>query len=61
VLTELFADQPQTTITSGGTDAPAAGTTETLTPASGGGFPAVSAASSMVTTDGSTYSAVPGI
>jgi Pectate lyase superfamily protein len=45
VLTELFADQPQTTITSGGTDAPAAGTAETLTAASGGGFPAVSAAS----------------
>jgi hypothetical protein len=45
VLTELFADQPQTTITSGGTDAPAAGTTQTLTPASAGGFPAVSAAS----------------
>jgi hypothetical protein len=46
VLTELFADQPQTTITSGGADAPAAGTAETLTPASGGGFPMVSAASS---------------
>jgi Pectate lyase superfamily protein len=46
VLTELFADQPQTTITSGGTDAPAAGTAQTLTPAPGGGFPAVSAASS---------------
>jgi hypothetical protein len=46
VLTELFADQPHTTITSGGTDAPAAGTTQTLTPAAGGGFPAVSAASS---------------
>jgi hypothetical protein len=45
VLTELFADQPQTTITSGGTDAPAAGTAQTLTPASGRGFPAVSAAS----------------
>jgi hypothetical protein len=29
VLTELFADQPQTTITAGGTDAPAAGTTQT--------------------------------
>jgi hypothetical protein len=46
VLSELFADLPQTTITSGGTDAPAAGSIETLTPASGGGFPAVSAASS---------------
>jgi hypothetical protein len=45
VLTELFANQPQTTITSGGTDAPAAGTTQTLTPASGSVFPAVSAAS----------------
>jgi Pectate lyase superfamily protein len=45
VLTELFADLPRTTITSGGTDAPAAGTTETLTPGSGGGFPVVSAAS----------------
>lgn len=45
MLTELFADQAQTAITSGGTDAPASGTTETLTPASGGGFPAVSAAS----------------
>lgn len=33
MLTELFGDQPQPTITSGGTDAPAAGTTETLTPA----------------------------
>jgi hypothetical protein len=46
VLTELFADQPQTAITSGGTDAPAAGTVQTLTPASGGGFPAVSPGSS---------------
>jgi len=45
VLTELFADLPQTTVTSGGSDAPAAGTTETLTPASSGGFPVVSAAS----------------
>jgi Pectate lyase superfamily protein len=45
VLTELFADLPQTTVTSGGSDAPAAGTIETLTPASGGGFPVVSAAS----------------
>jgi Pectate lyase superfamily protein len=45
MLTELFADQPQTTITSGGTDAPASGTAETLTPASGTGFPAVSAVS----------------
>ncbi len=41
MLTELFADQPQT----GGTDVPASGATETLTLASGGGFPAVSAAS----------------
>jgi hypothetical protein len=45
VLTELFADRPQTTITSGGTDAPASGTTETLTPVPGTGFPAVSPAS----------------
>jgi hypothetical protein len=45
VLTELFADQPQTTIASGGTDVPAPGTTQTLTPVSGTGFPAVSAAS----------------
>jgi hypothetical protein len=45
VLTELFADQPQTTITTGGTDAPTAGTVEALTPASGSGFPTVSAPS----------------
>ena len=45
MLTELFADLPQTTVTSGGSDVPAAGTIETLTPASGGGFPVVSAAS----------------
>lgn len=45
MLAEQFADQAQTTITSGGSDAPAAGTIETLIPASGGGFPVVSAAS----------------
>jgi Pectate lyase superfamily protein len=45
VLTELFADEPQTTIISGGNDAPASGTNQTVTPASCGGFPEVSAAS----------------
>lgn len=45
MLIELFADQPQTTIASGGTNVPAPGTTQTLTPVSGTGFPAVSAAS----------------
>ena len=38
-MTELFANQAQTTITSGGTTAPAGGTSESWTPASGSGFP----------------------
>lgn len=38
-MTELFANQAQTAITSGGTGAPAGGTSESWTPASGTGFP----------------------
>lgn len=41
-LTE-FANQPLTTVTNGGTDAPASGTSEQWTVASSSGFPAVSA------------------
>jgi hypothetical protein len=37
---ETFANQPSTTVTSGGTDAPSAGTPETWTVASSASFPA---------------------
>ena len=40
---EVFANQPYTTITAGGTDAPASGTQETWTASSSAAFPAVSA------------------
>lgn len=43
---ELYANQPSTTVTSGGTDAPASGTQETWTVASSAGFPAASTSSS---------------
>lgn len=40
MATELFANQPQTTVSSGGTDAPAGGSVETLTVNSSASFPA---------------------
>jgi len=40
MVTELFADQPSTTVSSGGTDAPASGTSESWTVASSSSFPA---------------------
>jgi len=44
VATELFSNQPFTTVTSGGTDAPASGTQESWTVASSSEFPAASSA-----------------
>lgn len=41
---ETFSNDPVTTVTSGGTDAPAAGTTQTWTVASSAAFPAASSA-----------------
>lgn len=46
---ELFANQAQTTVSSGGTTAPAAGTSQTWTVASSSGFPAASSAASPPT------------
>jgi Pectate lyase superfamily protein/Right handed beta helix region len=46
VALELFANQPSTTVSSGGTDAPSAGTVETWTVASSATFPAVSSTAS---------------
>jgi hypothetical protein len=43
---EIFADQPSTTISSGGTTAPAAGTSESWTVASSASFPAASSGAS---------------
>lgn len=42
MATELFANVPDTTVTSGGTDAPAGGTVESWTVASSASFPAAS-------------------
>src|ERR1700760_1394965 len=42
VTTELFTNQPMTTVSSGGTTAPASGSTESWTVASSSGFPAAS-------------------
>src|SRR5258708_39548914 len=41
VATEVFTNNAQTTVSSGGTGAPAAGTTETWTVASSSSFPAI--------------------
>lgn len=46
VATELFANQPSTIVTSGGTGAPASGTQETWTVASSSPFPAASSSAS---------------
>lgn len=46
---ELFANQAQTTVTSGGTTAPASGTSETWTVASSTGFPLASSSASPKT------------
>jgi hypothetical protein len=46
---ELFANQAQTTVSSGGTTAPAAGTSQTWTVSSSSGFPAASSAASPPT------------
>lgn len=44
---ELFANLPQTTVSSGGTTAPAGGTQETWTVASSASFPAASSAGTV--------------
>jgi hypothetical protein len=49
VAVEVFANIPSTTVTSGGTDAPAAGTQQTWTVASSAGFPAVSSSATPPT------------
>lgn len=52
---ELFANQPQTTVTAGGTTAPSGGTTETWTVASSAEFPtAVSGTSQFRVVDSAT-------
>jgi hypothetical protein len=47
MATELFANQPLTTVTSGGTTAPSSGTTETWTVASSSSFPAAATGTSQ--------------
>lgn len=47
--TELFANQAQTTVSSGGTTAPSSGTSETWTVASSSGFPAASSTATPAT------------
>jgi hypothetical protein len=46
---EIFANQPSTVVTSGGTDAPAAGTVESWTVSSSAAFPAASSSASPPT------------
>lgn len=46
---ELFANQPQTTVSSGGTDAPSSGTTQTWTVTSSAEFPAASSSATPPT------------
>jgi Pectate lyase superfamily protein len=49
VALELFANQPSTTVSSGGTDAPSSGTVETWTVASSSAFPAASSSAAPPT------------
>jgi hypothetical protein len=49
VAVELFANQPSTYVTSGGTDAPSSGTVETWTVASSSAFPAANSSASPPT------------
>lgn len=46
---ELYANSPSTTVSSGGTDTPASGTSETITVASSTGFPAASNTAALPT------------